>query len=233
MNVKKFMDKHLYKEEVQDLAAEYGLKVGGNKEEIMDRILKCEDFDLEDLAKYFYKEDLQDICRDLSLSPSGTKDDVWDRIVVELGLNQQTKPSEMFVTPPITHPKPVITAETQTQSLEMIIQNWIPVRRYKTEEGYQTELRSVLEHKYGYNVLDEAGPTQVDLLVNDSFPIELKKNPKREDFDRLSGQIDRNIEVYGKVIVVICQLETRDLFLEYKNRLKSRYSQEQLIFIIK
>jgi len=232
MKLKEFMDKHLYKEEVQDLAAEYDLKVSGNKEEIMDRVLSCEDFDLEDLTRYFYKEDLQDICRDLGISPSGTKDDVWDRIVEELDLEQSAK----TVTTPVISREPSQESnrtDAQRQSLEEIILNWIPARRYKTEEGYQTELRSILEHKYGLKVQDEAGPTQVDILVNDSIPIELKKNPKREDFDRLSGQVDRNIEFYGKLIIVICQLETRDLFIEYKNRFETRYSKEELIFIIK
>ena len=226
------MDKYLYKEDVQDLAASYGLKVSGNKDEIIKRVLNCENFELEDITSCLYKEDVQDICRDLGLSPSGSKDDLWNSIVEELGLEQST---ETVKTPVISAETSQVTirTDTQIQSLEEIIQNWVPARRYKTEEGYQTELRTVLEHKYEYIVQDEAGPTQVDILVNDSIPIELKKNPKRDDFDRLSGQVDRNIELYGKIIVVICQLETRDLFIEYKNRFETRYSSEQLTLIIK
>jgi len=91
----------------------------------------------------------------------------------------------------------------------------------------------LLKHKHGFKTQNEVGTTQIDILVNDTIPIELKKNPKRGDFDRLSGQIIRNINAYGTLIVVICQLETQELFMEYKNSLKNRYSSEELIFIVK
>lgn len=117
--------------------------------------------------------------------------------------------------------------------IEDIIHKWVPDRRYSTEEGYQAELSSLLKHKHGFKTQNEVGTTQIDILVNDTIPIELKKNPKRGDFDRLSGQIIRNINAYGTLIVVICQLETQELFMEYKNSLKNRYSSEELIFIVK
>lgn len=70
-------------------------------------------------------------------------------------------------------------------------------------------------------------------MVENGLPIEIKKNPSRGDFDRLSGQIDSNIEVYGNLVIVICQMQTRDLLNEYKNRSESRHSSEQLVWIIK
>ncbi len=73
----------------------------------------------------------------------------------------------------------------------------------------------------------------MDILVDNCVPIEMKKNPSRGDFDRLSGQIDLNIKTYGNFIVVICQMQTRDLLNEYKNRSESRYSSNKLIWIIK
>ena len=67
--------------------------------------------------------------------------------------------------------------------------------------------------------------------MENEIPIELKKNPDRAAFDRLVGQLDRHIEVYGKLIIVLCQLETSDLFNEYKTRYEGRYSSDQLIWI--
>ena len=69
--------------------------------------------------------------------------------------------------------------------------------------------------------------------MENELPLELKKNPNRGEFDRLSGQIQRHIEEYGKLIIVVCQLETRDLFNEYKNRSEDNYSSNQLIWISK
>ncbi len=233
MNVFDFMKKHLYKEEVQDLAKNLGLDKSGKKEDIILRILSCKDFELDDLTAYFYKHHLSDLCWELDLPISGSKDTLWNRIVDDLKLNIKQTLKELEKTEEKLVEKEQEVIEEETIPLEIIIQKWIPARRYKTEEGYQTELRSLLELKYGFNVKDEAGPTQVDILVNDSIPIELKKNPKREDFDRLSGQVDRNIELYGRIIIVICQLETRDLFREYRNRLEKRYSNEEIMFINK
>ena len=247
MNVKDFMVKHLYKEEVQDLAKNLSLDKSGKKEDIILRILSCKDFELDDLTEYFYKEQFVGLCWNLNLPISGSKETLWNRIVDELKLdiNQTLKElekkekksleakSEIIKEKALEAKSEIIEENEEVIQLERIIQQWFPARRYKTEEGFQTELRSILEHKYSLKVQDEAGPTQVDILVNDSTPIELKKNPKREDFDRLTGQIDRNIELYGKIIIVICQLETRDLFLEYKNRLERRHSPEELIFIVK
>lgn len=226
MDLQKFMDKYLNKEEIKDLASEFDFKQSGTKKELIDRIISDPDFKLDDITSVLYKENVQDICEDLGLKVTGTKDDLWDSIVEKLGLGKKKTTGI-----PI---KTVSTAKVKDfNSLTQVINEWIPSKRHKTEEGYQSDLRSFLEYKHNLVVKEEAGVTQVDILVEDRLPIEIKKNPSRGDFDRLSGQIDRNIEVYGNLTIVICQVQTRDLLNEYKNRSESRYSSEQLIWIIK
>lgn len=228
MKIKEFLDTYLYKEDVQQLAEHLGLKVGGLKEEIIDRVLNCPDFEIEDITITLYKEDVQNICRDFSLPVTGTKDELWDNLVEELGWEEKTiRKGE------INKEQLVEEREIEYSSVEEMIQSWVPAKRYKTEEGYQSELGTYLELKHNLKVQLEAGKTQVDILVNGNLPIELKKNQKRDDFDRLVGQIERNIETYRKLIVVICQLETRQIFIEYKNRLEPRFSEEELIWILK
>jgi len=246
MNIKQFMNKHLYKEEVQDLAKRLGLDTSGIKDDIINRITSCKDFDIEEVTRYFYKEQLYSLCWEYDLPVSGSKDKLWQRLVAKLGLDKevltieelkQEKEKEIQTTTIKTITEDEIAKEVvideELSKLVNIIEQWIPDRRYKGEEGYQVELSSLLKHKHGFKVQNEVGSTQIDILVNDTIPIELKKNPKRGDFDRLSGQIIRNIDAYGKLIVVVCQLETKELFLEYRNSLNNRYSSEELIFIVK
>lgn len=246
MNINQFMNKHLYKEEVQDLAERLELDTSGKKNDIINRIIACKDFDIEEVTRYFFKEQLYSLCWEYDLPVSGSKGDLWQRLVAKLGLDKEVLTIEELEqekekAAPITSIEHIIEDEIakeevideELSKLVNIIEQWIPDRRYKGEEGYQAELSSLLKHKHGFKVQNEVGSTQIDILVNDTIPIELKKNPKRGDFDRLSGQIIRNIDAYGKLIVVVCQLETKELFLEYKNSLNNRYSSDELIFILK
>lgn len=245
MNIVQFLDEFFYKEDVQDIATFFGLSTTGKKAEIIKRIVTNNEFEVDKLFTHFSKDDLLQICVNAYLPVSGSKKNLWSRILTRFKLDMnvdffdEPKPEEIsasaFDKNALDYQQIVEEPKIDEEFLQIedIIKHWIPARRYSTEEGYQAELNSMLEHKYGFKVQSEVGTTQVDILVNDNIPIELKKNPNRGDLDRLSGQIMRNVEEYGKLIVVICQLETKELFLEYKNRLKKRYSPEELIFIIK
>jgi len=119
------------------------------------------------------------------------------------------------------------------ETIYTIIRNWVPAKRHKTEEAYQTELRCILEYEYKYSVRENAGISHVDILVEDKIPIELKKKPSRGDFDRLSGQIKRHMEIYDNLIIVICQLDKRYLLNEYSSRFENEYPPNQLLWITK
>lgn len=246
MNIVEFLDEKFDKEDVQDIATFFGLSTTGKKAEIIRRIVTSDDFEVGKLFDHFSKETLHLLCFDAKLPASGSKKDLWNRIIsrfkldMEIPLVEETTSKEALSTPSLdenTLEEKQIFEEQETddelREIEDIIKNWSPDKRHNSEEGYQVELSSLLKHKYGLKVRYEAGATHIDILVNDNIPIELKKNPNRGDFDRLDGQIMRNIDEYGKLIVVICRLETKELFLEYKNRNMNRFSPEELIFIIK
>ncbi|MHA2246600.1 MAG: hypothetical protein ACXADY_16780 [Candidatus Hodarchaeales archaeon] len=247
----KFLEEYCSKDDLQRLAKKSKLKTSGNKGQLSKRIISIPEFDLDVIKQAFNKSNLQKISRDLGIPATGDKDELWTRIILKKGfisedsISVQTdyqlsnkisdKPkiqSNDVEKAIIIEKSSAVEPEPLTiKSLSNMIGDWVPSRRFKTEETYQNDLRTYLEYKKNLEVQVEAGITQVDILVEKAIPIELKKNPKRTDFDRLFGQIERNIEVYGKLIVVICQLQSRDLFNEYKNR--CQYSTEQLEWIIK
>ena len=78
-------------------------------------------------------------------------------------------------------------------------------------------------------IKQEAGETRVDILVNFSIPIELKKNLTQSGYDRLIGQGIRHIRSYGNLIVVICDTTRRELFEDFEHIINSRFSGEFIL----
>ena len=109
--------------------------------------------------------------------------------------------------------------EAQKRVPEIIetIENWTPKQRFRTEESYQGTLAEHLE-KHGIDAPEQQGATLVDILAAHSIGIEIKVNPDRSEYDRLSGQIMRHLEAYGNVIVFIVRPDKRDLLDEYMSR---------------
>ncbi|MFT4205366.1 MAG: hypothetical protein QM610_15790 [Chitinophagaceae bacterium] len=104
------------------------------------------------------------------------------------------------------------------------ILGWIPDRKRIVEEGYKIELRNYLE-KY-FDIEEEVGETNIDLLLNNKYPIEIKKDPSQSEYDRLLGQMIRHNKLYGNAIAVVASISSEDrfkkfqkLFIEVHNKL--------------
>lgn len=91
---------------------------------------------------------------------------------------------------------------------------WTPDRKRVIEEGYKIELRKYLE-KY-FNVEEEVGDSNTDLLLNKKYPIEIKKDPSTSEYDRLLGQMIRHNKQYGSAIAVVTGLSSQDRFLKFQ-----------------
>ena len=63
------------------------------------------------------------------------------------------------------------------------LNTWLPDRKRTVEEGYKIELRKYLSRFF--NVEEEVGDSNPDLLINGKYPIELKKDPSQSEYDRL------------------------------------------------
>ena len=70
----------------------------------------------------------------------------------------------------------------------------------------------------------------LQILAAYGIGIEVKVNPDRGEYDRLSGQIIRQLEEFGVVIVLIIRPDKRDLLEEYKIRF---VHDKRVTFIVK
>ena len=101
--------------------------------------------------------------------------------------------------------------DTDFSGLTNTVRLWTPARRRNNEGEYKIELRSHLA-SMGYKLNEEHGESQVDLLVDKEYAIELKKDPDLAEYDRLFGQLARHLQHSRKVIVLILEATRKDKY---------------------
>ena len=101
------------------------------------------------------------------------------------------------------------------------IENWVPKQRYKTEEAYESALAEYLVG-LGIDAPEQQGRSLTDILTAQGIGVEVKLRPNRAEYDRLSGQIMRQLEEFGTVVVLILRPDKRDLLNEYSTRFDDR-----------
>jgi hypothetical protein len=108
-----------------------------------------------------------------------------------------------------------------------VIEEWIPKQRYGSEEPYQSALA---EHLVGQGISapEQQGASLTDILAAHGIGVEIKLTPGRSDYDRLVGQIVRQLEEFGVVIALIVRSDRRDLLEEYESRF---VGDDRVIFI--
>lgn len=94
------------------------------------------------------------------------------------------------------------------------IELWTPDRKRIIEEGYKIELRNYLE-KF-FDLEEEVGESNPDLLVNKKYPIEIKKDPTQSEYDRLLGQMIRHNKIFGSAIAVVTAISSQDRYIKFK-----------------
>jgi hypothetical protein len=108
--------------------------------------------------------------------------------------------------------KPSLKTEKRDPEFEKLcfdIRSWSPARRRNSEGEYKVELRGHLK-SLGYLVNEEFGESTVDLLINKKHMVELKKDPKLGDYDRLFGQLARHLQHQLRVIALIFDAASED-----------------------
>lgn len=109
------------------------------------------------------------------------------------------------------------------------IEKWTPKQRYRTEEAYQAALAEHLEGR-GITAPEQQGESLTDILAAHGVGIETKLKPDRGDYDRLAGQVMRQLQEFGVVVVLILRPDKRDLLNEYKSLFTG---DDRVIFITK
>ncbi|KQM12279.1 hypothetical protein AOA80_03160 [Methanomassiliicoccales archaeon RumEn M1] len=75
------LEKHILKEDIQDVNRGLGIRVSGTKDELIKALLSETDRSPKGTLRLFSKPILQDVCRKLGVSPSGTKEQIIARLV--------------------------------------------------------------------------------------------------------------------------------------------------------
>lgn len=103
------------------------------------------------------------------------------------------------------------------------ISEWKPQRKRFNEEGYKIELRAFLQDN-NLLVEEEKGDSNIDLLINKTVAVELKKDPTTSEYDRLFGQIARHLMLYKYLVVVICDISNEDRYKYFLDTVDFIYS---------
>jgi hypothetical protein len=106
------------------------------------------------------------------------------------------------------------------------IRLWSPARRRNSEGEYKIELRGHLKNR-GYEVNEEFGQSNCDLLVSKSYIIETKKDPQLSDYDRLFGQLARHLQHQLRVVALIFDAPGEDNFSNFSLLVDSYLNKEK------
>lgn len=106
------------------------------------------------------------------------------------------------------------------------IRLWSPARRRNSEGEYKIELRSHLK-SLGSEVNEEFGESNFDLLISKSYAIEIKKDPKLGEYDRLFGQLARHLQHQLRVVALIFDAPGEDNFTNFSSLVDSYLNKEK------
>jgi len=259
MKVEEFVDRYFYKEDLQDILEQEGLPVSGRKKELIRRLRRDANYDIYQFINYLKKDELKFICEDLDLKTTGARDELAERVFSEIligwtedyyikemrrvstnqGWNEKrwkeflSSLHEEEVKETVEAPKRVSIPEVREKDdfseLISAIKRWVPLKRHRNEEGYQMDLRTYLEYKCGYQVRLETGETMADIMVNDMFPIEVKKNPTLSAYDRLMGQLIRHHRAKGYAIAVVCDVRRLEQFEDFKHNVSKHFEKNVIV----
>ena len=255
MDWRRFVKRHIYKDDLKDALNEEQLAVSGTVDELIDRLIDEANWVYMDFLRFFDKAELKEICDDHDLLVSGTRDNLEERIledVIEVSENDlkwmgyvredeattdkgSLDVEEVEVRPVVGATLEVeVSKPSKDESLDglvKLIKQWMPNQRYKYEDGYAVELRAFLESR-GYECRGEAGVSSADIEVNGKFPIEVKKNPTLSQYDRMIGQLVRHCRSKGCAIAVVCDVKRGDLHNDFEHNVKHGLVHADRIVII-
>ena len=217
------LDRDVNKDAIKSALSKLDEPISGNKDELVERLLEATDYDPRTLLTTLDGFSLNDIAERNEIKKRRSKEDQINELMQALFGAPKL---EKFVVPKIAnHYLPELQqTESSIQGKEVtfnglieLINQWTPSNSYPHESGYQGELATWLTAK-GLKTRQRKGDTEVDILVNDEFPIEMKKEPRLGEYDRALGQIIRHYDSYGCIILVVCDIKRKDQFEDFEDR---------------
>lgn len=124
------------------------------------------------------------------------------------------------------------------------VQQWMPSRRFRSEEGYRNDLVAYLEKEFGaHSVKPEARRRMVDIEVigpgllsfGEDVGIEIKANlQSKSEMNRLIGQLESDTKYFQQVICVLCGDTDPKLGREVAEWVRSKmFSMRQVYLVFK
>jgi hypothetical protein len=160
---------------------------------------------------------------------------------------QPQAPPPQYQAPPPQYPQqaqpqpqvmhvPVPQSQVPSKGIDHLLQainSWTPKRRYPHEDGYQSDLSHFLEYQFNYQTSMEDGPTHADILINNQFPIEMKKNPTQQTYYKLMGQMIAHRGAHGCSIAIVCDVKRQQAFDEFRAHLEATFGDGSMIVVKK
>jgi len=113
-----------------------------------------------------------------------------------------------------------------------ILVRWFPRRVRKYEESYKAELAEYLSH-FSPKVREETEGQLCDILVSNQYPIHLKVDPNKSQYDTLCGQIFRTLETYKHVACVVIGISASDQYHDFIERVAKSAGTSKIRFFPK
>ena len=86
----------------------------------------------------------------------------------------------------------------------------------------------------GYEAKEEFGESNIDLLLNRKYMIEIKKDPKLGEYDRLFGQLAQHLQHQLRAIALIFDVPSEDTFSNFASLVDAYLNKEtKIVEIIK
>ncbi|MHC1708900.1 MAG: hypothetical protein AB9819_00615 [Methanomassiliicoccales archaeon] len=212
------------KDELKDVLLKNGLPINGGIKDLRSRILDYTNRSPRKTLELFGGPSLQFVAEILDIPRRRSKEDQINELLVTLfneEIVEKKHPANNQKTTSVSD-APRSQQQKKMTSIEKLIRDietWTPRMRYPSEGEYRIDLAGYLE-KLDYSTRMEEGSTLADILVNDSIPIEMKKDPKGSEYDRALAQVINHFEAHGSVIAVICGVSRLDMFEDFKNKVK-------------
>lgn len=143
MEISNFLMDYLSKDQLKDFLRSFDLKVSGNKDELIERLIHHEEFNFEEIPDFLYKEELQEICEILGLSRAGNKSELWSRIIQDIGGIE----------------KPIIANDTRTAKVTVVAEV------EEIEEHVDIE---IYEIKAPEKILVDSTSFQIDIILQNN-----------------------------------------------------------------
>ncbi|PTD94874.1 hypothetical protein C9439_00085 [archaeon SCG-AAA382B04] len=117
-----------------------------------------------------------------------------------------------------------------------IVENWCPSKSYSHERRFQNELRDYLSERLnspnqGFGGLqkkrnipvetEKGREIKADILVDETVPIEVKRNLKRRHYRGLDSELSDYLKEFNQVILVICGVEREQILEKIKSKWES------------